>query len=95
MTLDQYLVRQQNDELMHEVREWHLQRSLRANREQRLGTRPQAASRRTGTGAIEMKQNEGAHMTLQLRRERPVRSMKALALGLLGRRKNSYGATPR
>ena len=60
MTLDQYLVRQQNDELMHEVREWHLQRSLRANREQRLGTRPQVASRRTGAGAIEMKQKGGA-----------------------------------
>jgi hypothetical protein len=34
-------------------------------------------------------------MTLQLSKDRPAWSMKALALGLLGRRRNSYGSTLR
>lgn len=83
MDLDGSLMRQHNEELRREARKRHLQRRLRANREQRPGTRPRV-DRRTGTGVIEMKQ-QGAHMTLELRKERPVRSMKALALGLLGR----------
>jgi hypothetical protein len=95
MDLDTSLVRQHNEELMHEARKWHLQRRLRANRENRLGTRPQVDSRRTGTGVSEIKQEGGAHMRLQLRKERPVRSMKTLALGLLGRRRNSCGSTSR
>jgi hypothetical protein len=95
MDLDQSLVRQRNEELMHEAREWHLQRSLRANREQRLGTHPQVHSSRTGTGVIEMNQEETAHTTLQLSKDRPVRSMKVLALGLLRGRSSSYGSTPR
>jgi hypothetical protein len=95
MDLDRSLVLQHNEELMHEARKWHLQRRLRANREHRLGTRPQVDSRRTGTGVIEMKQKGGAHTKLQLRKVRPVRSMKTLALGLLGRRRNSCGSTPR
>jgi hypothetical protein len=39
--LDHSLVRQRNEELMHEARKWHLQSTLRTNRENRLGTRPQ------------------------------------------------------
>ena len=93
--IDQSLVRQHNEELMHEARQWHLHRRLRANREQRLGTRPQVERSRTGTGVIETKQKGGAHMTFQLRKERPAQSMKALALGLLGRQRNSYRGMPR
>jgi hypothetical protein len=95
MNLGKSLVRQHNEELMHEVRKWHLQRRLRANREQRLGIRPQIERRRTGTGMVEMKHNGGAHLTLQLRKVRLAQSMKALALALLGRRRNSYRSMPR
>ena len=45
--LDHSLVRQRNEELMHEARKWHLQSKLRTNRENRLGTRPQ---KETGLG---------------------------------------------
>jgi hypothetical protein len=69
MDLDRSLVQQHNEELRREARKWHLQRMLRATRERRLGTRPQVDSRRTGTGAIEMKQERGAHMTLELSNE--------------------------
>ncbi len=93
--IEQSLVRQRNEELMHEARKWHLQRRLRANREQPPGTRPQVESRSAATGVIDMEQERGAHVTLQLSKERPAWSMKALALGLLGRRRNSYGSTPR
>jgi hypothetical protein len=89
MEFDQSLLRQRNEELMHEARKWHLQRRLRADREQRLGTRPQVDSRTTATGVIETKQERAAHMKLQLRKERTAWGMKALAVGLLGRRKNS------
>ena len=95
MNLGESLVRQHNEELMQEARKWHLQKRLRENREHRPGTRPRADRRRTGTGVTEMKQKGGAHISLQSRKERPARSMKALALGLLGRRRNSYGSTPR
>ncbi len=95
MNLDRSLVRPHNEELMQEARRWHLQRRLRENRERRPGTRPQIDSRGTSNGVIETKQKGGAHMTLQLRKERTVRSMKALALGMLGRRRNSYGSTSR
>jgi hypothetical protein len=94
MDLDGSLVRQHNEELRREARKWHLQRRLRASREQRPGTRPRVDRRRTGTGVTEMKQG-GAHMTLELRKERPVRSIKALAFGLLGRLRTSYGGTSR
>lgn len=93
--IDQSLVWQRNEELTQEARKWHLQRRLRANREQPLGTRPQVDSRSTATGVIDMEQDRGAHMTLQLSKDRPAWSMKALALGLLGRRRNSYGNTLR
>jgi hypothetical protein len=66
------------EELMREARKWHLQRRLRASREQHSGTRPLVDSRKTGTGVIEI--------------ERPRQSIRALALGLSGRR-NSYGST--
>lgn len=95
MEFDQSLIRQHNEELMHEARKWHLQRSLRANREQRLGARPQVDSRSTGTGVIEMKQEPAAHMKLQLSIDRPAWGMKALALSFLGRWRTSYGDTPR
>jgi uncharacterized membrane-anchored protein len=95
MDFDGSLVRQHNEELRREARKWHLQRMLRATREQRLGTLPHVDRRRTGTGAIEMKQERVAHMTLELSNERPAWSMKALALGLLGRRRNSYGSPSR
>jgi len=95
MKLDRSLVQQHNQELTQEARKWHLQRSLRENREQGLGTRQQVDSRRTSPTVIEMEQKRGAHVTLQLRNERPVRSMKALALGMLGRRRNPYGSTSR
>ena len=95
MNLDGSLVRQHNEELMREVRKWHLQRRLRANRELRPGTRPRADGRRTSTGAIEKKQQGATRLTLEMKKERPVRSMKALALGLLERRRNSYGGTSR
>ena len=93
--IDQSLVRQRNEELIHEARKWHLQRRLRANREQPPGTRPQVDSRSTATGVIDKEQERGAHMTLHLSKDRPAWSMTALALGLLGRRRNSYGSTPR
>ena len=54
--IDQSLVRQRNEELMHEARKWHLQRRLQANREQPLGTRPPVDSRSTATGVIDMEQ---------------------------------------
>ncbi len=95
MEIDQSLVRQHNEALMHEARKWHLQRRLRANREQGLGTRPQVDGSRTGTGVIAVKQERAAHMTLQPRKERPTWSTKALALSLLGQRRNSHGSTPR
>ena len=95
MSLDRSLVQQHNEELMREARKWHLHRRLRANREQRLGTRPQVERSRTGTGVIETKLKGGAHMTFQLRKERPAQSMKALSLALLGRRRNSYRSMPR
>ena len=95
MNLDRSLVRQHNEELMHEARKWHLQRRLRANREQRLGTRPQVERGRTGTGVIETKLKGGAHVTLQLRKVRLAQSMKALALALLGRQRNSCRGMPR
>ena len=75
---DQSLVRRHNEELMHEARKWHLQRSLRANREQSLGTRPQVDSSPRATGVIDMTQLGAAHMKLQPRDVRPVGSMKAL-----------------
>src|SRR3712207_7099950 len=93
--IDQSLVRQRNEELMHEARKWHLQRRLRANREQPLGTRPPVDSRSTATGVIDREQERGAHMRLQPSKDRPAWSMKALALGLLGRRKNSFSSTTR
>lgn len=83
MDLDGSLVRQHNEELMREARKWHLQSRLRTNREQNPGTRPRADRTGTHTAVIE------------LSKERPVRSMRALALGLLGRQKNSYGSTTR
>ena len=86
---DQSLMRQRNEGLMHEAREWHLQRSLRANREQSLGTRSQVDSGTTATGVIDVKQKRAAHMKLQLRKERPAWGMKALALSLLGQRRSS------
>ena len=95
MNLDRSLVQQHNEELVREAQKWHLQRSLRANREQHPGTRLQAERSSTGTGAIETKQKGGAHMTFQLRKGRPAQSLKILALGLLGRRRNSYGGTSR
>src|SRR3712207_4558433 len=95
MELDQSLVRQRNEELMHEARKWHLRRRLRANREQPLGTRPQVDSRSTATGVIDVEQERGAHKTLHLRKERPVPSIRSLALGLLGRWRNSLPSTPR
>ena len=70
MEFDQSLVRQRNEELMHEARKWHLQRSVRANREQPLGTRPHVDSRTTATGVIEIMQERGAPMKLQLSEER-------------------------
>ena len=79
MDLDGSLVRQHNEELMQEARNRHLRRRLRANRERPPGTRPQADG--TGTRVIE------------LRKERPLWSIKALALSLLGRQRNSYGST--
>ena len=93
--IDRSLVRQRNEELVHEARKWHLQRRLRANREQSLDTRPQVDSRKTDTGVIETKQERAAHMKLQLSKDKPAWGMKALALSLLGLRSNSYGSTPR
>ena len=93
--IDQSLVRQRNEELMHEARKRHLQRRLRANREQPLGTRSQVDSRSTATGVIDVEQERGAHKTLRLRKERQVPSIRALALGLLGRWRNSLSSTPR
>src|SRR3712207_2701798 len=93
--IDQSLVRQRNEELMHEARKWHLQKRLRANHEQPLGTRPQVESRSTATGVIGMEQERGAHLTFQPSKDSPAWGMKALALGLLGRRRNSFGTTPR
>ncbi len=55
MNLDRSLVRQHNEELVQVPLPCLLQRRLRANREQHLGTRPQVDRRRTGTGVIEMK----------------------------------------
>ncbi len=95
MEFDQSLVRQHNQELMHEARRWHLQRRLRANREQSLDTRPQVDGRKTATGVIETKQERAAHLKLQLSNDKPAWGMKALALSLLGLRRNSYGSTPR
>jgi hypothetical protein len=85
MEFDQSLVRQRNEELMNETRKWHLQRRLRANREQSIGTRPQVDSGPTAIGVIESQQERAEHMKLQLRKVRPVKSMKVLALSLLGR----------
>jgi hypothetical protein len=99
MEFDRSLVRQHNEELLHEARKWHLQRSLRANRQQSLDTRPQVDSSRTGsrtgTGVIETKHERAAHMRLQLSKDRPAWGMKALALSLLGLRRTSHGDTPR
>jgi hypothetical protein len=86
---DQSLMRQHNEGLMHEAREWHLQRSLRANREQSLGTRPRVESSRTSTGVVEMEQGPAALTKLQLTKERAAWGMKALALSLLGQRRSS------
>ena len=83
MEFDQSLVRQRNEELMHEARKWHRQRKLRTNREQSLGTRPQVDSTPTATGVIDVKQERAAHTRLQLRKERPAWSIKALDLSLL------------
>jgi hypothetical protein len=91
--IDQALIRQQ--ELVHEARKRHLQRRLRANRKQSLGTRPQAESSPTATGVIEINQQRAALMKLQPGNERPAWSMRALALRLLGQRTSSYGNTPR
>ena len=85
MELDRSLVRQRNEELMHEARKWHLQRRLRANREQSIGTRPQVDSDPTAIGVIKSQQERAEHMKLQLRDVKPVKSMKVLALSLLGR----------
>jgi hypothetical protein len=85
MEFDQSLVRQRNEELMHEARKWHLQRRLRANREQSIGTHPQVDSGPTAIGVIESQQERAEHMKLQLRDVKPVKSMKVLALSLLGR----------
>jgi hypothetical protein len=93
MDIDQAPIRQQ--ELVHEARKRHLQRRLRANRKQSLGTRPQADSSPTATGVIETKQLRAAFMKLQPGNERPAWSMNALALRLLGQRRSSYGKTPR
>ncbi len=95
MEFDQSLMRQRNEELMHEARKWHLQRRLRANREQSLDTRPQVDSSPTAIGVIETQQERAAHMKLQPSKDKPAWSMKALALSLLGLRRNSYGSTPR
>jgi hypothetical protein len=62
--IDQSIVRQRNEELMHDAREWYLRRSLRANREQRLGSPPQGDSRTTAAGVIKLRQRGAAHMTL-------------------------------
>ena len=74
MEFDRPVVRQRNEELMHEARRWHLQGRLRASRKESLGTRPRVDNTTTGTGVIHL---------------------KALALNLLGLRRNSYGSTPR
>ena len=92
MEFDRSLVRQHNEELIHGARKWHLQRRLRANREQSIGTPTQVDSR---SAAIEVKQQRAPHIKLQLRKVRPVWSMKSLALSLLGQRRSSYGHTPR
>jgi hypothetical protein len=95
MDLDRSVVREHNEELMRDAQRWYLQRRLRENREQHLGTRPQIDSSRPGTGVIGVKQERAALMTLDARQERPARSVKTLALGLLGLRRNSYGSTSR
>jgi hypothetical protein len=89
MNLDQSLVRHHIQELVHEAQRWHLQRNLRANREQSLGTRPHVDSSPTATGVIDVKQQRGALIVLKPRKERAAWSMKALALSLLGHRRSS------
>jgi hypothetical protein len=95
MDLDVSHVRQRNEELMHEARKWHLQKRLRANREQSLGMRPQVDGSRTGTAVFETKQARETLMRFKLGRQRTARSMKTLALNLLGLRRNWYGSTLR